>query len=208
METGLRHQGRVTPNYVALMALGGIIAAVGLASEPVPQAIAFIASGIISPGFEPLAKIPLGIVLGRWNVVGRGLFSAVVGYAVLILASAVTMYILLASHSVEVAELVGNPEVKNLASPKLKEMLVSGAASVAGMVMIAAYRRSVIAGPLVALVIIPAAALMGAGLAARRPELLFEGLERLALDVLLIVAAGLLVFFVKQLFVHRRRPIV
>lgn len=161
METGLRHQGRVTANFVALMALGGAIAAIGLISEPAPQAIAFVAASIIAPGFGPLAKIPLGIVLGRWNVVWRGLLSSVIGYAVLILAAALVMFVLFATHSVEVSELVGNPEVKNLASPKLKEMIVSGAAAVAGMVMIASYRRSVIAGPLVALVIIHAAATIG-----------------------------------------------
>lgn len=208
METGLRHQGRVTTNFVALMALGGAIAAIGLVSEPAPQAIAFVAASIIAPGFEPLAKIPLGIVLGRWNVVGRGLLSSVVGYAVLILTAALVMFILFATRSVEVSELVGNPEVKNLSSPKLKEMIVSGAAAVAGMVMIASYRRSVIAGPLVALVIIHAAATIGAGLAARQTNLMLEGVERLGLDVLFIFAAGLLVFFVKQVIVHRRKPIV
>lgn len=208
METGLRHQGRITSNYVALMAIGGVIASIGLISEPAPQAIAFTAAAIIAPGFESLAKIPLGISLGRWNVVGRGLISALVGYAVLIIAAALTMFILLATHSVEVSELVGNPEVKNIAEPKLKEMIVSGVAAIAGMIMIAAYRRSNIAGPLVALVIIPAAALMGAGLAAVRTDLIFEGIERLALDVLFIVIAGLVVFFLKQQLVHRRQPIV
>ena len=74
--------------------------------------------------------------------------------------------------------------------------------------MIAAYRRSVIAGPLVALVIIHATAIVGAGLAARRTNLILEGIERLGLDVLFIVFAGVLVFFVKQITVHRRQPIV
>ncbi len=208
METGLRHQGRVTANFVALMALGGAIAAIGLVSEPAPQSIAFVAASIIAPGFEPLAKIPLGIVLGRWNVVWRGLLSSVIGYAVLILAAALTMFVLFATHSVEASELVSNPEVKNLANPKLKEMIVSGAAAVAGMVMIASYRRSVIAGPLVALVIIHAAASIGAGIAARQTNLILEGIERLGLDVLFIIIAGLLVFFIKQILVHRRQPIV
>ncbi|MEJ7709203.1 MAG: DUF389 domain-containing protein [Pyrinomonadaceae bacterium] len=136
------------------------------------------------------------------------MLSSVIGYAVLILAAALTMFVLLATQSVEVSELVGNPEVKNLASPKLKEMIVSGAAAVAGMVMIASYRRSVIAGPLVALVIIHAAATIGAGLAARRTNFIFEGIERLGLDVLFIIIAGVLVFLVKQITVHRRQPIV
>lgn len=74
MEAGLRHQGRVTPHYVALTAPGGAVAAVGLVPEPVPQVIAFVALAIISPGFEPAAKIPLGIALRRWNVAGRGLY--------------------------------------------------------------------------------------------------------------------------------------
>lgn len=208
METGLRHQGRITANFIALMALGGAIAAIGLVSEPAPQAIAFVAASIIAPGFEPLAKIPLGVVLGRWKVVWSGFSSSVVGYAVLILAAALVMFILLATHSVEVSELVGNPEVKNLAHPTLKEMTVSGAAALAGMVMIAAYRRSVIAGPLVALVIIHAAASVGAGFAARQKNLIFEGAERLCLDVVLIIIAGALVFFVKRMTVHRRQPIV
>ncbi len=79
--------------------------------------------------------------------------------------TALMMFVLFATQSVEVSELVGNREVKNLADPKLNEMIVSGAAAVAGM-MIAAYRRSIIAGPLVALIIIPTAATIGAGLAA------------------------------------------
>jgi len=36
METGLRHQGHVTPNYLALMALGGGIASIGLINESTP----------------------------------------------------------------------------------------------------------------------------------------------------------------------------
>lgn len=82
-ETGLRHQGGITANFVTLMALGGAIAATGLVAESVPQTIAFVAASIIAPGFEPIAKVPLGVVLGRWAVVRRGVLATVVGYAVL-----------------------------------------------------------------------------------------------------------------------------
>lgn len=208
MQTGLRHQGRITTNYLLLMALGGAICAVGLVSEPVPQAIAFAASGIIAPGFEPLAKVPLGIVLGRWSVAVRGAFSSLVGYAVLIASAALVMFILLQTGSAEVAELVKNPEIENIAYPTLKELIVSGAAAFAGIVIISAYRRSVIAGALIALIIIPAAASVGAGLAAGEQQIAFNGLERLGIDVLFIVGAGLLVFWLKQTLVHRRKPLI
>lgn len=45
------------------MALGGVIAAAGAVTEPSVSALAYVASAIIAPGFEPVAKISLGIVL-------------------------------------------------------------------------------------------------------------------------------------------------
>lgn len=207
-ETGLRHQGRVTSNFLALMALGGAIAAVGLVSDPVPQAIAFVAAAVISPGFEPLAKIPLGLALKNWNVVRRGLVSAAVGYVVLAVGAALAFLALRVGGVATVGELVGNPEVHHIEDPTLKELLVSACASAAGVIMVLAFRRSVIAGPLIALVLIPAAALVGAGIAAGRFGLAYQGLERLAVDAALIVGLGVIIVLVKQATVHRRRPMV
>jgi len=208
VETGLRHQGRVGANYLALMALGGAIAAVGLVSESVPQAIAFVASAVIAPGFEPLAKIPLGLALGRWNVVRRGLISVGVGYAMLVAGAALMFLALRLGGAATVGDLVSNPEVHAIEHPSMKELLVSACAAVAGMVMVLAFRGSVIAGPLIALILIPAAALIGAALAAGRPGLAYQGLERLLIDAALIVGLGALVVLLKQTTVHRRQPLV
>jgi len=208
METGLRHQGRITWNFVFLMALGGAICAVGLVSEPAPQVIAFAAAGIIAPGFEPLAKISLGAVLGRWNVVRSGAVSSLVGYAILIASAALVIFVLLQTGSVKASELVKNPEIKNIAHPTLKEFIVSGSAAFAGIIIISAYRRSVIAGALIGLVVIPAAASIGAGFAADEQYIIYNGFKRLGVDVLFIVAAGLIVFWLKQFLVHRRKPLI
>ena len=60
-ETGLRHQSRITPNYLALMALGGTIATIALVVESeTQQAMAIVAASIVAPGFEPLAKMAMG----------------------------------------------------------------------------------------------------------------------------------------------------
>ena len=204
--TGLRHQGRVTPNFLALMAAGGAVAAAGLVSEPGHQAVLLVASSVIAPGFEPLAKIPLGLALRNWPVVRRGLVSAGIGYAVLVAAAALMLLLLRAADATTAGELVGNPEVHRIERPTLKEFLVSACAAVAGLVMVLAYRRSVIAGPLIALTLIPAAALIGAGLAAGEPALAYQGLERLLVDAALIVVLGVVVVVVKQATVHRRPP--
>ncbi|MBA3337781.1 MAG: DUF389 domain-containing protein, partial [Chloroflexia bacterium] len=83
----------------------------------------------------------------------------------------------------------------------------SACAAVAGIIMVASYRRSVIAGPLIALTLIPAAAFAGAAIAIGEARLAWEGLERVGLDALLIVVLGLVVFLVKQKMVHHREPL-
>ncbi|HEX8660112.1 MAG TPA: DUF389 domain-containing protein [Hymenobacter sp.] len=208
MESGLRHQGRITTNYLLLMGLGGIVAAIGLVSEPVPQAVAFVASAIIAPGFDPMTKVPLGLVLGHRKLVWEGAKSAVAGYAVLVALAALTMWALVAAGETTASELASNSEVQHLAHPKLMELLMAAAGALAGVVILAAFRRSFQAGPLIAMAFIPAAALIGAGLAVGRLDLALEGLERFGADWGFILALGVPFLWLKQRFVHRRQPLV
>ena len=208
MASGLRHQGRITVNYLALMALGGIICAVGLVAEPVPQAVAFVASAIIAPGFDPMTNIPLGLVLRRWRLIRHGLSSVLVGYAVLVAAAAATMAVLVAAGESSAAQLAANSEVMSLIHPNLPALLVAGAGALAGVVMLAAFRRSFQAGPLIATAFIQAAALIGAGLAVGRYDLALEGLERFGADWGFIIGLGVPFLWLKQRFLHRRQPLV
>jgi hypothetical protein len=208
MESGLRHQGRITTNYLLLMGLGGIVAAIGLVSDPVPQAVAFVASAIIAPGFDPMTKVPLGLVLGHRKLILEGVKSAVAGYAVLVALAALTMWALVAAGETTASELASNSEVQHLARPKLMELLMAAAGALAGVVILAAFRRSFQAGPLIAMAFIPAAALIGAGLAVGRLDLALEGLERFGADWGFILALGVPFLWLKQHFVHRRQPLV
>ena len=208
VETDLRHQGKPTMNYVGLMALGGAVAATGFAAESASQAIPFVAASIIAPGFEPLAAIPIGLVLRRWAVVGRGLQSTILGYLVLVLSAALIFLALRLSGVVMVEEFTVNPEVRNLAEPGLREILLSACGALAGMVMLLSRRRYLIPGALVALFVIEAAALIGVALAAGEPGLMLEGAKRFGIDILLIVAGGVPIVLLKQTIVHRRAPMV
>lgn len=208
METGLRHQSRITPNYLSLMFLGGAVASIGLVENPVPQATAFIASAMIAPGFEPLAKIPLALVLKRPHLIKRGLLAALYGYIVLIVGAALMFALLRAFNISSPSLLARNPEVISLSHPDVSSVGLSVLGGLTGMIMVAAYRRSVIAGPLLLLSIIPAAALIGAGIASASWPLMKQGIERLLLDVLIIWVTGTIVVALKQRFVHQRKPFV
>ena len=207
MEAGLRHQSKVSINYLLLMALGGAIAAVGLVSPPGPQTLYFVASSIIAPGLEPLAKIPLSLVMRDLSLLTGGMRSVLTGYSSLVFASAVVYWILQAAGIDGYGQLAVNHEVERISHPTAMELIVSACGAIAGMLMFSTYRRAVIAGPVVALVVIPAAALTGMAAAAQRWDLFGEAMQRLALDFALIIMAGLVVFGLKQVFIHRRRAL-
>ncbi len=203
---GLGHRGRVTSNFVALIVAGGVIALAGLVTETNQAAVVFVAAAIIAPGFEPLAKIPLGLVLRRGDLLQRGLRSIAIGYLALIASAAIAYLGLRAAGVVSEADLIGNSEVRRLADPSAIDILVSAAGALTGMIMEVANRRNVIAGPLIALALIPAAALVGAAVGAGELDLALEALMRVALDFALIVGLGAAVVAYKQARVHHRLP--
>jgi len=73
--------------------------------------------------------------------------------------------------------------------------------------MVATRRFALLAGPFMALALIPSAAMAGVAAVAGEGKLVVQGLERLGIDVALIVVLGLLIVGVKQALVHRRRPL-
>lgn len=209
METGLRHQGRVTQNYIALMSIGGVIAAAGLLAinESEVQVMAAIAAAIVAPGFDPLAKIPLGIVLQRWEVLKSGLYSTLAGYGALIFAACATYGALALIGALPLpGDFLKSDAVRRIGEPSWPDLIISACGAFSGIVVQAAFRQAVIAGALIALTIIDAAALVGIGIAIVEPDLIAKGLERLAIDVAMILTTGVLIFWFKQRFVHRRKP--
>jgi hypothetical protein len=207
IESGMRHAGRISPNFGVLMALGGIMATVGILAIPTRQVMPFVAAAIIAPGFEPVSGMALSVVLRRWDVLARAGLSTLVGYAILTAAAALTFWGLRALGAATEADFVNSEEVKHLTHPEAGDLLLSVCGALAGALIMSSFRKSVLAGALIAVVIINAAAMVGIGLAAGRFDLAGAGLSRFAQDVGLILAGCSLVFWLKQQFFHQREPI-
>ena len=73
--------------------------------------------------------------------------------------------------------------------------------------MVATRRFALLAGPLIALALIPSAAMAGVAAVLGEGKLVLQGLARLGIDIGLIFLFGLLVAGLKQALVHRRQPL-
>jgi len=191
-------------NFFGLMFLGGVVAACGLVSSPTSQALALVASAILAPAFEPLAELSLGVALRRRDLLWRGARAAVSGYLCVILAGALTMIVLEATVSDISESFITNHHAGEIADPSMTNFLISAAGAVAGGLVITAYRLPLLPGPIVAVQIVSAAATIGMAAADGRGHLSAEALQRFAIDAMFIFVACLVVFWLKERFIHRR----
>jgi uncharacterized protein DUF389 len=205
-ETALRRHTRPTFNFYITTAAGGLIATAGLAaSSRVTEATALVAAGIITPAFEPLARISLGAVNRHAAVARRGAGAAALSFAVLLVTSLLTMLVLRIGGHGFVDEFHHSPTVHEVQYPPLINLLISAAGAVTGVTMISAGRFTQLAGPLVALQLLPAVATVGGALAIGDGGIAARGFGRLAIDWAMVLLAGLLVFSYKQARAHHHR---
>lgn len=207
IEAGLRNHGRLTLNFCILMLLGGAVACIGLSSDPVTQATAFVGSAVIAPGYEPFAKLAQGLFFRQGFVIRRALLACLCGYVLIGLGGALTQWLLLRTGGSSAAVLASVPSLESLATPHLKPTFVSVCAALAGALMIVTQRDLYIMGPLIVLVLIPGASLAGAALVSGNGSLAADALLRVGLDALAILVVTLLVLFWKQKRHHQRQPL-
>lgn len=206
MQQNLRNQGRVSFNSMALMALGGVICAAGLPGPPLVRLLAFVSGSIIAPGFDPIAGIPLGVVLGIWPVVRRAAGAAVVGYCVTTAAAAATFALLRLGHVTRPQD-VWNEAIREMLQLNAPVVVIVVAASIAGAIMVVSLRDVYVVGPLIALVLVPTASVAGCAMVAGRWAIARSAGWVMLVDAFAIVAAGFVVFWLKQKTAHRRRPL-
>lgn len=204
IETVIGKESNATGNTLAVMAISGFIAAVGLATNALHVVIAAM---VIAPGFEPFLRISLGFTTGStaWR---RGLVQTAKSYAAL-LAGALTAAVVLRAFGTPP---LGDTEtylpervlVDYWTTFSLSTVMISLAASVSGAILVAANRSVLTAGVMVALALVPGATLGVLGLVGGDADVAGGGALRWLLDAVLVVMMSGLVFAWKQARVHRR----
>lgn len=204
MELEIGRESNMTLNGVLVMAVSGVVAAVGVATGAVHLVVGAM---VIAPGFEPLTRIALGVVGGSraWR---RGLRDTAVAYLTLFATAAATSLLL---RSAGVPLLSGGtyqqvgPLVSYWSSITLPSVIGSVAASVGGALLVATGRAVLTGGVMIALALIPTAVLAAMGTVAGDGALVRLAGVRWSLEVVLVVSLSVAVMTWKRHSIHRRR---
>ncbi|WP_266206218.1 DUF389 domain-containing protein [Pontibacter kalidii] len=204
MQSMISRESNMTTNGLMTMVLSGIIAVVGISTNALHLVVGAM---VVAPAFEPIVRIPLGLITSNiaWR---RGVTDTLKGYAVLIAAAALTTFVLQAlgqeTLDGKASYLAEGALLSYWTSISVSSALVSAAAGLAGALVIAAHKSVLTAGVMIALALIPSAALMGMALAAGEWNIAEQAALRWLLDVTLVAVFSAIVFLWKKSSLHKR----
>lgn len=190
----LQEEVDVSPYYLTLMALAGVLAAVGLLTNSVPV---LIGAMLVAPAFPPLALLTIGLVLGRWSLAGRSFFVAMSGLALSVVFTMLTTWLLNVTGVVpEDANLLQRELLEERVRPGWYSIIAALAAGIAAMLAAVRNKMDALIGTLASVALVPAGAAAGIAFISGDPTRGLGGLILLSINVTLIVAMGLAVLLV------------
>lgn len=204
IESELAKESNATANALVVMAAAGAIAVLGIATDALHLVVGAM---IIAPGFEPISRVAHGFA-SRSRTWRHGLLDTGRAYAALLAGAAAASLIL---QGLDRNPLSGSasylPQSALLSywlTISIPSLLVAAVAGVAGALLIATNRSVLTAGVMVALSLVPSAAMVGMGLAGGNMAVAGTAFLRWTIEVGLVFSLSLVVFVWKYARVHRR----
>ncbi len=196
----LRTDTNLSLNYILSMTLAGAIAAGGLWTDTLHVVVGAM---LIAPAFEPLARLPFGLVSGIRELVPTGIKSILVGNLAMVLGAALSTLVIELWQPGAANAFLDNQWVSFWSSITFTSLWVSFFGGIAGAVVISAQKSVLTTGVMVTLALIPSMSLIGMGLIAGDVGLMGMAFLRWALDAVLVIMMCAMVFGLKHRFMHR-----
>lgn len=207
MQLRMGKDSNMTANSVIVMLIAGFLAAVGIATNALHLVIGAM---VIAPGFEPITRIALGMVAGGpgWR---HGLVDTAKGYlAVLTGAVLATLVLRALGESPLVGEASYLPAgvlISYWTATSVTSVLVAALAGAAGAIVIATNRAVLTSGVMIALALIPSAAITGMAVVSGDFGLAGTSALRWLIEAGLVALLSVAVFAWKRARVQRRRAL-
>lgn len=200
-ELTLQRDSNMDFNHISLMVLSGIVAAVGLSTGALHLVIAAM---LLMPGFQPIVNMPLGMVLRNRRLIRLGLVSTFVGYAIFTASALLGFHLVRLAGDTSIQAFHTMPMVQYWTSFSWSSVLVTVVAAAAGIVIVSTHRSVLTAGVMVALSLVPSAAIFGISLSSGGGEFALRGLLQWTINLASVIGMGVIVFWLKNALVHKR----
>jgi uncharacterized hydrophobic protein (TIGR00271 family) len=203
VEQNVRESTDLSASYVLFMAIATMIAAIGILTD---SAVLIVGAMVVGPEFGPLAALCLAVVRRRPRVARASVVALVVGFTIAIAASLTLTAVLRGLDlTPSAAELGDRSQTFFISHPDTYSVLVALLAGVAGMLSLQTAKSSALIGVLISVTTIPAAANVGVAAAYRDWDEWRGAALQLAINLSMIVVAGVATLAVARWRHARRR---
>jgi uncharacterized hydrophobic protein (TIGR00271 family) len=190
------------PSFFILLALAGLIGAVGILTN---STILIVGAMVVGPEYNATIAVALGIERRNWPAVRRGLRALAVGFLVAIAATLIFSLVIRWAGSVPQAYLLGVRPVSDLInSPDLFSVIVAVLAGIIGVVSLTEARSGALIGVFISVTTIPAAADIGLSLAFQSWRAARGATLQLVLNIVLLIIVGALALRAQRQFWRHR----
>ncbi len=204
MEVVIGKNSNMTVSALLVMAISGVLATIGIATNALHIVIGAM---LIAPGFQPIVRIALGIV-GKGESWRRGITHTFQGYLALAAGAAAAALLLQvlgkSALGSEASYLPAGVLISYWTTISVSSVVVACIAGAAGALLIATNRAILTAGVMVALALVPGAAIAALATTSGEFEIAAIGALRWLMEVGLVLLTSILVLAWKQSRVHRR----
>jgi uncharacterized hydrophobic protein (TIGR00271 family) len=181
-----RSNSRPLARYLALMAIAGLIAALGVIRE---NAILIVGAMAVSPDLLPISAAAVGIVTRRMRLALRALATLIVGLALVGVVAAALTFLLDGFGLLEAGFAVEASDLGGLTTTDYSTALIALAAGVAAMLTFET-RASAAVGVAISVTTIPASTYFGVAVGAGEAGGAWGALVVLAVNVTLLLLAA------------------
>ena len=203
VETRTSESAELSGSFLAFMMLATVIAAIGILTDSI---ILIIGAMVVGPEFGPLAGLCVALVQRRADLARRSALALAVGFTLGIAAAFVTTLLLRAAgRGPDELNAASHPATLFISNPNIYSVLVALAAGVAGMLSLTTAKSGALVGVLISVTTIPAAANIGVAAAYAHWDEFAGASAQLIINVLCLVAAGVLTLAVQRALFERRR---
>jgi uncharacterized hydrophobic protein (TIGR00271 family) len=188
VEAGIHANAVYAPSFYGLLAIAGLIGAVGILTN---SQILIVGAMVVGPEYNAIISIALGIDQRNKRPVIRGAMALTAGFAAaIILTLAFGLVIRWTGETPEAFSLGVRPVSDLINNPNLFSVVVAVLAGIVGVVSLTEARASALIGVFISVTTIPAAADLGLSLAYESWQKARGSLFQLLLNVVVLIAVG------------------
>jgi uncharacterized hydrophobic protein (TIGR00271 family) len=201
VEARIRSGAVYAPSFYILLAIAGLIGAVGILTN---SQILIVGAMVVGPEYNAIISVALGIDQRARRPVLRGLLALLVGFAAAMVVTLLFgLVIRWSGHTPRLYEDGVRPVSSLINNPNLFSVVVAVLAGIVGVVSLTEARASALIGVFISVTTIPAAADIGVSCAFSSWSEARGSFFQLLLNVVLLIAVGFLTLRIQRVVWRR-----